>query len=333
MVLKYPIVILITIFVLAIILFVFRKKINIFESGSKIANTKFIKNTDYYKNKLLKYKVLKTFLLMFSVISIIISSILIARPTKVEILDSKQFNRDIILCMDVSMSVNKLNLDMVETLKDTVNQLHGERFGISIFNTTSVTLVPLTDDYDYIIEELNQIKKSIKTSIFDSTKEDYYYNRNYLISGTIEGAEQRGGSLIGDGLASCVYNFSHLDQERTRLIILTTDNDVEGTPLIDLNTAADISKSKNIKVFGIGTKTITSQNRITFKNAVLKTGGKYYETNRSTVKSIVGDIESTSKTVLRNQVETRETDLPTIPFITLILSFSLLIIMSRMVIK
>ena len=331
--LKYPIFILITIILIVILIIVIRKKKEKYNSGSKIANTYFIKNTNYYKKKIKLYKLLRLVVQANCILAIIISSILIARPIKVDTVNSTQYNRDIFLCMDVSASVNTLNLDIVETLKKTVNQLHGERFGISIFNSSSVTLVPLTDDYDYVIDVLDQIKQSINSPIYNTRKDDYYYVRNYIISGTLEGAEQNGGSLIGDGLTSCVYNFPNLDEERTRLIIFTTDNDLAGTPLVTLDTAAKISKSKKVKVFGIGTKTINNTNRQSFKNAVELTGGKYYETSNSTINSIVNDIESTSKTILKNQSETREYDLPTIPFIILVTSIFSLIIINRMVIK
>lgn len=332
--LRYPILIfMITIAITCYFIFGKKKKRK-YTNGSRIANTHYLKNTDYFKRKVKEFNILRYFLISLFSISIITSTILISRLTKVETINIEQYNRDIFLCMDASASVDELNRDLVENLKTTVDKLHGERFGISIFNTSSIILVPLTDDYNYVKDVLEKIKTSIevnnniKGSYSDS---DYYYIRNYIYSGTIEGHETRGSSLIGDGLASCVYSFSNLEEERTRIIIFSTDNELSGKPLVTLDKAAKISKSKNIKVFGIGTKVMKNENKVEFQNAVKQTGGKFYEQSNSTINSIVNDIEATSKSLLQNQYETKKTDIPQIPFIILIISIIGIIIVSKKV--
>lgn len=334
--LRYPIVILIILIVI-ICYFIFSKKEKgKYTSGSKIANTNYIKNTDYYKKKIKEYKLITKIIQLSCWVAIISSTVLIARLTKIETTNVNEYNRDIFLCMDVSSSVDELNVELVESLKNTVNSLHGERFGISIFNTSSVTLVPLTDDYDYVNDVLDEIKESIDANSaysYDYTQDDYFYVKNYIVSGTLEGNETRGSSLIGDGLTSCVYSFSNLDEERTQIIIFSTDNDLAGTPLVTLDKAAQISKSKGIKVFGIGTKIMKTEDRNEFKAAVETTQGKFYEHSNATVNNIVGDIEKTSKSLLKNQIETKEIDIPQIPFVILTFSVSILIIMNRKVIR
>lgn len=334
--LRYPILIIIVAISILLSFIFFKKKKEQYTIGSKIANTQYLKSTNYYKKKIKEYNLIKKIVYILFSCCIIAATILITRLAKVDTNDINQYNRDIFLCMDVSSSVDELNIELVESLKNTVNKLHGERFGISIFNTSSVILVPLTDDYEYISNVLDEIKKSIKANnTFEYGKyngNDYFYVRNYIYSGTLEGNETRGSSLIGDGLASCVYSFSNLNDERTRIIIFSTDNDLAGTPLVTLEKAAKISKSKGIKVFGIGTKTIKNENRIEFKNAVENTHGKFYEHSNSTVNSIVKDIEATSKSLLENQIEIRKTDIPQIPFIIMIISFTGIFIISKKVI-
>lgn len=317
--LRYPYVIVFLIIISILIFFLSKKKVNKYITGSKIANTHYLKSSDYYKQKVKKYSIIKKMVLSLFFISFICCSILLSRLTKVQTIKTNQYNRDIYLCMDVSSSVDELNLELVETLKSTVNKLHGERFGISIFNTSSVTLVPLTDDYTYVIDTLNQIKKSLESSTNYSSK-DYLYLRDYLYSGTLEGNEERGSSLIGDGYASCVYNFSKTDKDRTKVIILSTDNDLAGKPLVTLSEASQISKNNNVITFGIGTKIMKTSDRTDFKNAVLKTGGKFYEHSKDNVYNIVSDIESTSKSLLTNKVEIKKVDIPQIPFMILVFS-------------
>ncbi len=332
--LRYPIIIIIIFILLICYFFIFKKKKKKYTSGSKIANTSYIKNTAYYKKKIKEYKLFTIIIQAFIITAIISSTILIGRLSKIESNNTNEYNRDIFLCMDVSDSVNELNLDLVNSLKDVVNNLKGERFGISIFNTSSVTLVPLTDDYDYVISVLEQIKASLElTNSPDLNSDNFdFYLINYITSGTLEDNETKGSSLIGDGLATCVYSFSDLDDtERTRIIILSTDNEPYGTQLVTLDEAAQISKSKGIKVFGIATKLIRPE--ADFKEATQITGGKYYKYSDSTTTEIVNDIEATSKSLLKKKVETKVTDIPQIPFIILIFSIITLIIIRRKVIS
>ena len=332
---KYPLLLIALPIVVIICLVLIKKKNEDYKEGSKIANTEYLKNSKYYKKIIKKYNFIKITTTILFFISIISAIILLARISKVETIDNEIYNRDIFLCMDVSSSVDELNEELVDSLKKTVNSLHGERFGITIFNTSPVVLVPLTDDYEYVIDTLDKIKKSIRAnnSIEYGTynDDDYLYISSYIYSGTIEGNEQRGSSLIGDGLASCVYNFSKLEEKRTRIIIFSTDNDLAGKPYFTLGEAAELSKSKNIKVFGIGTKIMKENNKIEFKNSVLKTNGKYYEHSKSTTDTIVKDIEKTSKSLLKENKITKSTDIPEIPFIIMIISIIGLIYMSKKV--
>ncbi len=331
--LKYPLVLGIVLFLLILIVIFGKKQKRKFKNGLKIANTKYLKESVYYHNLMKKYHLLKNLVLTSLLIAIGACSFLVARLTKIETFTEEQYNRDVMICMDVSTSVDELNLELIESLKKTVGNLEGERFGISIFNTSSVLLSPLTDDYDYIISILDNIKKSINLNndLSFSFNDERLYLENYIISGTLVNNETRGSSLIGDGLASCVYDFSNLDEERTRLIIFSTDNDLAGKPIATLDEAANISLSKNIKVFGIGTAKMQAQKQQEFQNAVLKTGGKFYEQSSSLVANIVNDIEQSSKSLLKKESKTKRIDIPKVPFIILIISLSIFIIFSKQV--
>lgn len=240
--LRYPWVLIILIITLLAIVFIKSRKSEEYKKGKKVANTKYVKNEQYYKNIVKKYKTYSYLIKGVSIITIIISFVLLARPSKEDVLNNPKYNRDIILCMDVSTSVSEVNKELVDKLKDTVKNLKGERFGISIFNTSSVLIVPLTDDYDYVISTLDKLKEALATygQGYDYGKEDFLELRGYIQNGTLVGNEERGSSLIGDGLASSVYDFIDLDKdkERSRIIIFSTDNDLAGTPMVTLKDAA-----------------------------------------------------------------------------------------------
>ena len=332
--LRYPILVIIGLIVVILIFILIKSKKKTYKQGNKIANTHFIKNTTYYQKKIKQYKTLLLLSKLLCLFVIFISFYLLSRPYTIDKIDKKQYSRDIILCMDISSSVDNLNYELVDNLKQTVKSLKGERFGISIFNTTSVILVPLTDDYEYVISVLDQIKKSIDTRYsYDFMSENYLYNSDYIISGTIEGWEESGSSLIGDGLATCIFNFSKQEEQRTKIIIFSTDNDLQGTPLLTLDQAAEISKRKNIIVYGIGTIDMIEENKNEFKNAVLKTGGSFYLPNTQSVKKIVDNIESTSKSLIKVDSKKFKIDDPFVPFILLCTASICLIIINRRVIK
>ena len=325
---KYPIIIILSI-LLIIGTFFIKKKNEKYKTGVKKANLFFLNNSKYYKKKKRVYKYFSIILKVFCILLIIVTSILTSRLVKVTTSEDKLYNRDIVLCMDVSSSVDSLNKDIVESLKDTVDNLSKERFGISVFNITSVTLSPLTSDYNYIENVLDMITKSL-----DSGYKEGFYVGNYLTQGTayMEDYEIRGGSsFIGEGLVTCANHFDKNDKDRTKVIILTTDNEVQGTPLITLSEAGDYCKRNNIVVYGIGTKGIQSDLRTDFKSSIEKTGGKYFDISNSSSKEIISEINTLQKTAMDSGKKVNRRDVPQVLFIiTLILALIVFIIDWRM---
>ena len=161
--LRYPIVIFIGIVIIIFIFKFFSRKVN-YSDGNKAANTKYIKNLAYYQDIMKKYKLLSFLIQGICVLSIIISLILLARPSKVQKYDNESYSRDIFICMDISSSVDELNLKLVDSLKKIIKKLNQERVGITVFNTSSALLSPLTDDYEYLGEVLDNIEKGINIS-------------------------------------------------------------------------------------------------------------------------------------------------------------------------
>ena len=326
----YPILIVISIPILIALILIRFKKANLYLQGKKVANTKYVEKTDYYKNLMRKYRILVISIKGICVICIILSVILTARIIKIDKLEKELYNRDIILCMDASRSVSDLNSGLTESLKEIVKNLHGERFGISIFNTSSVVLSPLTDDYNYINNILDELHKSFDVSRGAEEYSSYY--DQYTLSGTIVGNQERGSSIIGDGLASAVLNFPKLEEERTRIIIFSTDNELAGKEIFTLSEAAKLAKKNNVIVFGIAPSTIMPTDMLTMKLAIESTGGKYYtEGTNATVKDIVNEIEKTGKSLMKSKSENRIFDYPEVPFILLVVSVAILYILNKKV--
>jgi hypothetical protein len=196
-----------------------------------------------------------------------------------------------------------------------------------------VLLVPLTNDYQYIMDTLDSMKVSFEDSIkrsdwdfnYDQIDWAAYY---YKYEGTIA---EEGSSFIGDGLASALYSFPDLENndERSRMIIFTTDNELNGEPYISVEDAAALCKKNDVKVFAIAPENVTDES--TFKRAMEGTGGGYYKATSSKVyKQLVEDIKKTETSLAGiKKTETIITDKPEALFIWMLICMGVYLVISR----
>ncbi len=334
-----------------------------YKGGTKAANTGFVRSLGIYKNKKRFYVIFSYVLELCIVVSLLSSLFLLARPAKKETVSNGAKKRDIFLCMDVSYSIYELNADLVESLEEVVRGLDGDRFGISIFNTTTVLYVPMTDDYDFIISKLEELKEYF---ILQKEFMDKYYNEStgyydydydeteafnemqekldYYDSGTLINNYTKGSSLIGEGLASCIYSYPRLeDEDRTRIVIMSTDNaqEARSNPMVELDEATDICKKYDIKVFGLfpmkekwsAMNTTDYETEMAdFKKCVEKTGGKFYkESETLTVEDIVKDIEKEEALEVEEITTTKIYDQPLVPVIVLISSLVVILVIGLVI--
>ena len=356
--LMYPNVIKIGILVLvlgAVILHVIpaRKKKD-YTGGIRTGAASLVKSLPIYKKIYNRRRILTIINEVFVIAAIISSLFLIARPYKVQTVKTGVQKRDIFLCMDVSYSLYELNYELTDYLEQVVTELKGDRFGITIFNTSSVVYVPMTDDYDYVVMRLEELKEYFTLQkeyydiagtdeyiYFDSDEErERYYdilNRlDYIEAGTLLNNSTRGSSLIGEGLASCLYSFPSIgDSSRTRVIIFATDNAdsamVKEIP--DLEEASSLCLKNDVTVFAI----FPSEDAHYYyyndaeyemfeselREAVEYTGGELYvQSAEDTVSSIVEEIRSHEAMSVDDIVTEQTTDMPEIPALALLISLA-----------
>lgn len=344
--LMYPIVIVLCLILALLICFKnFNKKIK-YTQGKKVANTKFIKETEYYKRKVRQYKTLSNIIRVLSVICIVIASFLIARPVKIQSTNEDKYNRDIILSLDISTSEAEVNLELIKKFKTIIPSIEGDRIGIVIYNTAPIVDCPLTDDYDYIEERLNKIQKQLDLLVkndgdvprnFTSDEEEAEV-QSFWYGGAIANAEERGSSLVGDGLAGTLFSFPNIkdDKERTRIIIFATDNAVSGEETVSLEEASILCKKYDVKLYAycpsVEMNEYTSSQKIaSYKKAVEeKAGGKFYTGNLDKMTSnIVKEIKETKTSLLKTSKKTHVKDYPEIFLICTIIIFLILIIIEK----
>lgn len=155
--------------------------------------------------------------------------------------------RDIMLCLDASGSTAPWNVAVIEELRDIVEGLRGERIGLTVWNNAAITKFPLTDDYGFVLDRLDEAELAFEgwSDILPTEEfEDY-------TAGTWTENRRDQSSLVADGLVSCVQRFDALDRRsrhRGRAVIFATDGEQRGRGVFDLAEAADYAAERDVAV-------------------------------------------------------------------------------------
>lgn len=235
---------------------------------------------------------------------------------------------DIVLCMDVSASMNTSDIkpsrfDVAkEVAVDFVKNRPVDRIGLVVFGGESFTKCPITSDKNTLLSQLQNLK--IKDG-------------GYLSDGT----------LIGEGLATSVDRVSK-GAAKSRVVILLTDGKEQAplTRIIDPETAMEIAKANNVKVYciGLGSATFTSEQMVTdpdgntvrndIDEALLtkiagNTGGRYYRaTDKASLQAIYSQIDQLEKTKV-DVIKYKEINEMFIPLVLAALGWLLLEVILR----
>lgn len=191
------------------------------------------------------------------------AAVVVARPQTVETEPRESRARDIMLCLDASASMDDDNAIVVSELRSVIDQLEGDRVGMMIWSSATVMVFPLTDDYDYVRDQLDAAEAA-----FSGSDEDFY-----------EGVDLGGvgASLIGDGIVSCTKRFDRPAKERTRVLVVASDNEPLGERAYSLAQAAAYARKERVLVYGIGAASLEQrvEDRDEFADAAVSTGGLF----------------------------------------------------------
>jgi hypothetical protein len=165
------------------------------------------------------------------------AGIALARPEVDETQPREARSRDLMLCLDASPSMAKDNAEVVRQLRRVTEGLRDDRIGLVIWSGAAVVVFPLTDDADFIRGQLDRAEAA-----FTGDPQRFY-------AGTTR--NDFGQSLIGDGLVSCVNRFDGASRDRTRAVILVSDNDPYGERLYSLPEAAALAEDHDVLVYGL----------------------------------------------------------------------------------
>jgi len=135
---------------------------------------------------------------------------------------------DIILAMDVSVSMLAMDFEpnrleaSKRVAKEFIDGRRGDRIGLVVYAGEAYTACPATLDYNVLKNQIDQIN----------------------------GDNIEGGTAIGTGLGTAVTRLRS-DSLPSKVIILLTDGS-NNAGEIDPLTAAELARSKNIRVYTIG---------------------------------------------------------------------------------
>lgn len=254
---------------------------------------------------------------MFRLLVIVFIVAALARPqTKFEEQNVEGEGVDIVLCIDVSgsMTAQDLTPNRLEAAKnvaiDFVNKRVTDRVGIVIFSGESFTQCPLTTDRRVLVSAISNI-------------------RNGLLED---------GTAIGSGLGTSVDRL-RTSKSKSKVVILLTDGENNGG-LIDPETAKEIAKAFQVKVYTIGVGTdgyapqpvntpmgVVMQNgKVSIDEKLLKqiageTGGKYFRAkDNDGLAGIYNEINQLEKSKIEISNHSRYTE-KFFPFILAALVF------------
>jgi Ca-activated chloride channel family protein len=263
-----------------------RERARLRRAGTPVAHSERLTELPVYRRLVARYRTALVGALVLAIALAGLGALLIARPGTVQVVEPPSYKRDIVLCLDVSGSMTEVDSQIVSTFADLASGLDGERIGLSLFDSSSVQAFPLTDDYDFVAEQLRQYRDS-----FDSAGED---GRRYW-TGTDLG---EGASLIGDGLASCVLSFDGgSESTRPKSIVLATDNYVNGAALLTLDDAGQLATDRGVRVYALNPAdysddAVADEVAGELRTVAESTGGAYYALDdRATVAEIVQRID------------------------------------------
>jgi len=193
-------------------------------------------------------------------------------------------------------------------------------------DATAQTIVPLTDDYDTLRNQLTEVANALDFDTSTATYHDPAYQRYARTFAGTTNRDIKASSLDGDGLASCAAAMGNQSvKDRPRILILATDNQVYDDyhlQIYSLQAAADFATQNNIKLitlFGVDAKNldpgITQADidaaRTEIRDVTLNHNGLFYEVDDPNATStIVNEVESTQVKEARENTQVRTTDVP-----------------------
>jgi len=270
--------------------------------GSRKGDVKFSRTAVEQKSLELSWvvKVRKVFFFLSGVI-IALLIIAIARPYRwksEEVFNHQyKYGIDIVIAMDISASMlardfepDRLQVSK-KVAKDFIDGRFGDRIGLVVYEGEAFTACPSTLDYEIVKEQIDRVQPG----------------------------ELEGGTAIGTGLGTAVTRLRNPSIKSKVIILLTDGSNNSGN--ISPETAAELAKAKNIRVYTIGVGSVglaptpvmtpfgvqfenmpVDIDENTLKYIATTTGGKYFRAkDENSLRNIYSEINQLEKTKIKSK--------------------------------
>lgn len=252
-----------------------------------VANTDYIFTLPSFQRRLALQRLAAGSIVALIALATIPTALLSGRPVDRFTQDEQMATRDIVLCLDVSGSMMPFASEILDEFAEMIPSFHGERIALNVWNSTTRVVFPLTDDYAMIEQELNYGAELMDMNVFGGGGS--FADLNDWLAGTWNPATFA-ASLIGDGLANCALSFDLTDDERSRTIILATDNQVAGDEVFTLPEAAEFAADREVTVHAIYAAEFgIASERDEYETVITEHGGLFYELDDPTATDAIID--------------------------------------------
>lgn len=277
-----------------------------------VANSGYLYELPSFRRRLLLHRFAALALTSIVAVATLFTALLAGRPVDRYTTNERMATRDIVLCLDVSGSMISFDSEVLRTYSQMVDSFDGERIALNIWDFTTRQVFPLTDDYAMVKQELELGAEITSIGLFSITiTQGAIEKYEEWVSGTFSYTSS-GSSLIGDGLASCVLSFDLAEEDRSRTIILATDNEPFGDSVFSLEEAAELAEERDIRIHAIYASEFPyALYRNEYEDVITSRGGLFYELSDSNaVPAIVQEITSREAVELDATSKVLEIDRP-----------------------
>ena len=256
-----------------------RRGKTLFQKGARVSNTEMILSSERFRRAMRTRRILSGLAVALLFVAVMALLFLGARAytSRTEVVGRTR--RDIFLCLDFDVYMDDINERIFDNCIDIIRGMDGnDRIGVTIFSSTTLPLVPLTDDYEYAIRKIEELKaffqacyrldqvytreygywNAVPDSLAEAAQADYdLYDRiRERYWGPLEtNYPENGIYLASDGLAGCLLQFPRVfEEEKRSRIILFSSAAVEYAgynPVFTMEEAAALCAERGVKVFSL----------------------------------------------------------------------------------